>query len=464
MAEQIQVPSQFMLQKPPSLPGGMKTETIRLNPLNQLSSTTGTIISFQLPQLSGAFLDPQSMYFSMQVTFTGTCNTYSSPTYSTGSFILGTSAGLSMFQRYSLYFAGSQQLEDIFQPGVLVHMLSRSVASSSELQGMSPSGVGSEIVAYASNGLVSIPNTCFQLGAPDAGIPTGATTTWSQQVNFTFQVPGILGVSQEKMVPLSLGNFRTDFTVDALSNFCADIASSTFSTTGFTINAMELVTNLVYPPSGALQEIYAAQPVMFLKNTSYSLVTGTLAAEMGASQVQIPLSSARASLRNITMTTWHSAMPEGKFGSINPNMVAGSGLVLNGKLTPQNGVDPSNKPASVFMDLQAAWGSQASVNYNGCLFKTAYYRSSTNSGLMKAANTTAGSILTAPSTFLLDLSTEKFSRRGYLLAGSELQTSSFMQITTGTALANYVHNVYLWLTYDLVLQLDLQQGTITRYA
>lgn len=120
----------------------------------------------------------------------------------------------------------------------------------SELGGMSAANIGNEnYPLYGTNTAgKSYPNVSTQLGGIDAGFST-LSSTWSQTVNLTFPMIGLIGVNQPKMVPL-MQNWRIDSTVDSLANFTQNINASTFSVTGgwIIINQMEAVCSIVYPP------------------------------------------------------------------------------------------------------------------------------------------------------------------------------------------------------------------------
>ena len=77
---------------------------------------------------------------------------------------------------------------------------------------------------------------------------------------------------------------------------------------------------------------------------------------------------------------WVNIPPEGKFAGVNPNLTSGTGFLINGQMLPQRGLDPSNKPADCFMELQKSFGALAYNQFNGCVEKPNYYVSSTDMG------------------------------------------------------------------------------------
>ncbi len=75
-----------------------------------------------------------------------------------------------------------------------------------------------------------------------------------------------------------------------------------------------------------------------------------------------------------------------KFASVSPNAVQGTCLVLAGQQLLQRTVNPSNRPADMWMELQKAMGSLSYTQYNGCTNKASYYIRSTATGLCTTYN------------------------------------------------------------------------------
>ena len=58
-----------------------------------------------------------------------------------------------------------------------------------------------------------------------------------------------------------------------------------------------------------------------------------------------------------------------KFSSVCPNLGQGTCLVLAGQQIPQRCLNPVNRPADAFMELQKSLGALSCTVYNGCLNK-----------------------------------------------------------------------------------------------
>lgn len=115
------------------------------------------------------------------------------------------------------------------------------------------------------------------------------------------------------------------------------------------------------------------------------------------------------------------------------------------------------------MQLQVSNGSFSNALYNGCIGRSAYYRSSTATGQMAAYNSTAANLLTQGSMFLLDTGTSRFSKRGYLMEGSSLEVSSMIQLGVVNTLAAVPHVIFCWLVFDAILAFDLQTSQLTKF-
>ena len=46
------------------------------------------------------------------------------------------------------------------------------------------------------------------------------------------------------------------------------------------------------------------------------------------------------------VATWLVTPPEYKFAGVNPNLISGTGFLINGQMLPQRDLDLSNKPES----------------------------------------------------------------------------------------------------------------------
>jgi len=128
---------------------------------------------------------------------------------------------------------------------------------------------------------------------------------------------------------------------------------------------------------------------------------------------------------------------------------------------PQRTLNPVNHPSDTFIQLQKALGALSSTVYNGCTNKAAYYTSSTAQGLMNAYNTTAASANTNPSTFILGINAEIVAHRGGLLSGISINGApSFFRCQITSPLSAYVHTLYFFAYFDVILEINRQNKTI----
>ena len=157
-----------------------------------------------------------------------------------------------------------------------------------------------------------------------------------------------------------------------------------------------------------------------------------------------------------------SNAPELKYAGINPNLTQGTCMVISGQNYPQRTLDPSNKPADCFMELQKSFGALNVASFNGCINKNSYYTSSTAFAYMAAytgVNTTAPStvtIFTDPNQFYLGIDTEVVARKANLLSGINVNSSPmFFRAQIGAALSANQHTLNFFAYYDLVLEIDV---------
>ena len=132
-------------------------------------------------------------------------------------------------------------------------------------------------------------------------------------------------------------------------------------------------------------------------------------------------------------------------------------------MIPQRGLDPSNKPADCFMELQKSFGALAYSIFNGSITKRSYYTSSTAYGLMLAFN---GTVLAAsqinPNQFFLGMDTEILQRKASLLTGLDTYASGlFFRANIGaTNIAAFTHTCMFYGLYDVILSIDTETKTI----
>ena len=128
-------------------------------------------------------------------------------------------------------------------------------------------------------------------------------------------------------------------------------------------------------------------------------------------------------------------------------------------------MNPSARTADTFNELQKALGALSFNTFNGCVAKTAYYRSSQAYNLCAAYNAfataTASLTMTAPNQFYLAVDTEVVARKDNLLSGINVNSSPmFFRAQVGSALSANTHTLNFWGLYDVILEIDKAQKNI----
>lgn len=430
------LPSEMNYQLPPSLPSAKNTE-IRIQPLNAQSFQKGNTIQIDLPTGRNTYLDPTTTYIRFKIAYTST-------------FVAGTDAGYllgtaySPFIRQEVYGNNSVLLESINEVGVLANLLMNCQLNSSDKLGLSP--------AFGFNYGQGDTN----VRAPESNIGhrifVTAGNTALDGLTFDYACPliGILGSGTDKMIPLGhLNGLRLELTCDDVLNFTQNITANRFS--GYTISDFEFVGNIIELSPEANVLIAQANPEkIYIRSQTYRQASAVLPQGAGSGTYDLLCGIRVSSLKSLFVNTHTSTLGEGKYGSINPNLIQGTCLLINGLSYPQRTLDPSNKPGDSFMELQKALGALSLSVFNGCINKQAYYRSSTQIGLCQAFNATTpnalNSIIANPNQSYIGVDTEVVARKNNLLSGINCNNSPmFFRAQVGSALANTNHIVnFFW--------------------
>ena len=439
-ARDLQVPSampkEFDYTLPASLPA-CKTYEFRVQPVNSQTFTAGNVVQFDLPAgRQSAYLDTSTTYVKFKATYThvGAAGT-------NYSYLLG--SGYSYFQKSETY-SGSSLLETINEHGVLANLMCNMQLNSADKVGLAP-GFG-----FSDSQVTTLTN---------CGHPINFNAL--NALTFTYALPiiGILGSGTEKFFPIgAIQSLRHELTVDAYANITAGVTASKVN--GLTLSEFELVGQIVEMDATPQSMIEMANPnVIHIRSTSWRTATNFLGA--GANGLQDLLIGTRvSSLKSIFATFSPSNAPEGKFGSVCPNLGQGTCFVLGGQNLPQRTLNPVNHPADCFLETQRSIGALSSTVFNGCICKAAYNTSSTAQGQMLAYNTDIATVATAPSTFVLAINTETVSHRGGLLSGINVNTSpSFLRCQIVSALSAFVHTMYCFAMMDVILEFDVNAKT-----
>jgi len=441
------LPSEMNYQLPPSLPSAKNTE-IRIQPLNAQSFQKGNTIQVDLPTGRNTYLDTTTAYIRYKITYTqpavgAVANDYN--------YLLGSS--YSPFIRQEVYGNNSVLLESINEVGVLASTILNSQLNGADKRGLSPAfGFAFDAITSADS---NIGHKIWQ---------TQSTTNLDGLV-FDYATPliGILGSGTDKMIPLGhLMGLRFELTCDDVLNFTNSISANRL--VGYTITDFEFVANIIELAPEANALISQANPEkIYIRSQSYRQSSAILNASAGVGTYDLLCGIRCSSLKSLYVQCYNSNMADLKYGSIFPNLTQGTCILINGLSYPQRTMDVCGKPGDAFMELQKALGALSLSVFNGCINKSAYYRSSTASGLCQAYNSSTAYAFVAgnPNQALLGIDTEVVARKNNLLSGINCNNSPmFFRAQIGTALAAYAHTVNFFGNYDVILEIDVASKSI----
>jgi len=182
---------------------------------------------------------------------------------------------------------------------------------------------------------------------------------------YALPIIGILGSGTDKMIPTgAFASLRYELTVDAVANFTA-LTAGTTSLTGVTISDVEFVAQVVELDNDSQSLIESQnQKKIHIRTQSYRTATNSLS---GGSNglIDLLIGTRCSSSKSMYISCSPSTAAEGKYASVCPNLTQGTSLVLAGLQIPQRSINPVNRPADAFLELQNALGALSCTVYNG---------------------------------------------------------------------------------------------------
>ena len=443
------IPVELDFSIPDSLPSARSRE-VRVSPINGNTFTVNTsqqILQFDIPCGSpGDYLDPSTTYVRFKAVFT-----------SAGAVTVDISrllgSAYSFFNLQRVLGNNNTTLEEIPEVGVLVNMLTQCQLLEGDKRGLS------SMLGFAFDNSVDA-------SSATAGCRIFANAT-TEGLNFEFAVPliGILGANNDKMIPVGkLLGLRLELMCDVPANFIAATTANVVSQ--YVISEIEFVGNYITlgPESQSIVDSLNRDRII-IRCQSWKQTSATIAASSGVGTQELLCNIRVNSLKSIYLACSIANANEKKFSGINPNLSSGTCWLIGGQNYPQRGLDPSNKPADCFAELQRSFGALNFAQYNSCISKTDYFVSSTASGLMSAYNSTIANIMTISNQFFMGVDLEVIQRKGSLLTGISTYGSGLMfRANIGAALANQAHTLNFFGFYDLILEIDvISKNIIAKY-
>jgi hypothetical protein len=115
------------------------------------------------------------------------------------------------------------------------------------------------------------------------------------------------------------------------------------------------------------------------------------------------------------------------------------------------------------LSLSKSIGALSFAVFNGCISRDAWMRNSTAFGQTLAYNATANDATgyTSPNMFYVGIDTEIVARKNNLLSGINVNTiAMYFRAQVGSSLSAYQHTLNFYGYYDLILEIDINDGSI----
>ena len=429
------LPMEMMYGLPPSLPSAKNTE-IRIQPVNAQNFQAGNVMQFDLPcGRRGQYLDPSSTYVRFKIDYTqpaaGVVNT-------DFSYLLGSS--YSPFIKQEVYGNNSVLLESINEVGVLASMLFNTQLNDGDKKGLSAS---------------------FGFGLASASSTAGHkiwTNSAVENLSFEYCCPliGILGSGTDKMIPIgAIYGLRFELTCDAVANFVKAVTANVVPS--YTISEVEFVGQVIELSPESQSLIESANPdKIHIRSQTYRQASNILNSGSGVGTYDLLCGIRVSSLKSLYVACSPSNATEGKYSGVNPNLDQGTCFTIAGQNYPQRTISPSKHTADSFLELSKSFGSLGLAQFNGCIAKDAYYRSSNAYGLCQAYTTAVANIVTSPNQFFLGIDLEVVQRKNSLLSGINVNSSPlFFRAQIGQAISANNHVLNFFGYYDLILEIDV---------
>jgi hypothetical protein len=235
--------------------------------------------------------------------------------------------------------------------------------------------------------------------------------TMVQNYNFDLHIPGILGSGNNRMLPMFVGPYRISLWVDVTTNFFQTdfgqqapnpLAQWAPTTSQFAVNSVWFVGETYRCDVPTFNSVMASLPkqnTFIFRTTAWTVSSvnfpvGTL----GQTDWLIP--PRKASVKTvyclpspgITNPAAAGACAGapcniwGKYGWVNPNLTTNTCILVNGTQYPQQGQDPMNRPADIWVALLEANKTWSNMGTKPAIAPQNFYVCDSITGVGLAAN------------------------------------------------------------------------------
>jgi len=385
------------------LPASVRGESFVATPQNGSSFQESQTIMLSLVQNSGAYFVPASGYLTFNINVT--------PHATADNYLLGVPAA-SVFSRSDL-FINSQNVESIANYGALVNTLLHGKMNIAQKAGLSyPFGV-----AITSGDATKV----------DSRLVAGGGS--AQKISCSIPLLNMLQLS-DKLIPLSMGEFRLLLTLDQLVNFSCEADGSPSTLSGFSVTDVEFHYDAVVFPADMDALILGSQVDangdVYMKTESYQTSQSVIASGQQGN-LEIPFANSLTSIKSL-ITNFTRSDRYKQFASYDITGAAGGAVsyTIAGIPFPPRAIDTVNHRSSAVLEtIGALHGNKANPTHTNCSYSANNFRD--------VAVAQGSDDVRDLSKATFGCSTEKLDG-SYLLTGvSSMNSNSTIRLNIGTA-------------------------------
>lgn len=436
MSDKLGYPEELNFSVLKSMHASRKTE-YRKNPINGAEFTTpGEQIQLVLNKMDNTFYDPNTLYITGVVEFTGMTGSISA---SETNFVLG--CFYSLFSRQVVKSLNGQTLETIENPSLLVNSLMNMTTNASDKQGLSTS--------FGFNSLNPFTNL-------------GCEVKFNGKNKYSFSLPIIGVLNSMKMIPSFVSDIEIDLTLNQLSSFMINPTATAASIpTGYKISGIEIVCEALTLESASFQNIMALYPnIIKVKSSSYLYGGSSLNANSQPGTYDINYTHSLNSLKQFIFWSSPSNAMELNYSGVNPNLENYS-LVLGSVQYPTQGVK-CRRASECYMQNEKSFASVYSASASGSSTRDNFCKAST------AYDFDYSAYYTKPTTVvdmikqssankwcqMLDVEVINNNKDSLFTGVSTRGSSNTLRLNINTPLAAVEHKIHFYSHFDCILEFD----------
>jgi len=422
-----------------TMPDGTVNYLVSNTPVNNSSFTPGSTIIVDLNNVP-AFLDPASLSFRYKyVAVTATCPT-AATTVTLNAGIVGCPA-YTPFLRADI-LCNSAVVESINNYNTVATLLSNVGMSVSEKLGQAFN------LGYCGSGGDTMDNQQDVDGHVIVAY-TGSTATQAATTATNYISAPLVGCSlayAEKLIPLDIGNWRIQLTLDSLANIGSSL-SSDVALASYTITNFEIVYNQIQFPQAINQQI-RMNPKLRIKTKSFAVGSQSIPAS-STGTVNLYYNLRYASIRSLFLLcapTSNTVSASKAMEAVDVTTNNGSfQFSIGGVVFPQNPMSTLNNKAGILNELRRAMGSIYDKNNSMAIGGTEFLSTQTTT-----------TTITIPGKFYVGVNTQKLTQsQDFMFTGVSSASSQINAIINmGTANTNAA-NAYLVANYDAIFEFDV---------